>query len=69
MAAAGLWTTATDVAKMGIELLKVLNHKKASTLFAEETIEAMLQPQLDYQKVGENDFVGLGFFCYPLCQG
>lgn len=63
MAAAGLWTTATDLAKVGVELLKVLHGRKAHSLLTKETIEAMLRPQLDSQKVGEGDFVGLGFFC------
>lgn len=62
MAAAGLWTTATDLAKVGIELLQVLHARKAHTLLTPEAIETMLHPQLDYQKVGEGEFVGLGFF-------
>jgi hypothetical protein len=63
MAAAGLWTSATDLAKVGVELQKVLHDRKAPTLLNKETIETMLRPQLDHQKVGEGDFVGLGFFC------
>jgi CubicO group peptidase (beta-lactamase class C family) len=63
MAAAGLWTTATDLAKAGVELLQVLNARKAPALLAQETIEAVLRPQLDHQKVGEGEFAGIGFFC------
>jgi CubicO group peptidase (beta-lactamase class C family) len=63
MAAAGLWTTATDLAKVGVALLEVLHDRKAPTLLTKETIETMLCPQLDYQKMGEDNFVGLGFFC------
>lgn len=63
MAAAGLWTTATYLAKVGVELLQVLNHKKIPTLLMRETIEAMLSPQLEDQKIGEGDYIGLGFFC------
>ena len=63
MAAAGLWTTATDLAKVGVELQKVLHDRKAQALLTKETIETMLRPQLDHQKVGEGEFVGLGFFC------
>ena len=63
MAAAGLWTTATDLAKVGVELLKVLHDRATPTLLTKATIETMLRPQLDHQKVGEGDFVGLGFFC------
>ena len=63
MAAAGLWTTATDLAKVGVELLQVLHSRKEPTLLTKETIGAMLRPQLDHQKIGEGEFVGLGFFC------
>jgi CubicO group peptidase (beta-lactamase class C family) len=63
MAAAGLWTTATDLARVGVELLQVLHAKKAHTLLTQEAIETMLRPQLDHQKVGEGDFLGIGFFC------
>jgi CubicO group peptidase (beta-lactamase class C family) len=63
MAAAGLWTTAADLAKVGVELLQVLQARKARSLLTSETIQTMLHPQLDHQKVGEGDFVGLGFFC------
>ena len=63
MAAAGLWTTAGDLATIGVELLKVLHDRKTSTVLTKETIESMLRPQLDYQKIGEGEFVGLGFFC------
>lgn len=63
MAAAGLWTTATDLAKVGVELLKVLHDRKEHALLTKETIETMLRPQLDNQKIGEGDFVGLSFFC------
>jgi len=63
MAAAGLWTTATDLAKVGVELMQVLHARKEHTLLTKETIESMLGPQLDDQKIGEGEFVGLGFFC------
>lgn len=63
MAAAGLWTTATDLAKVGVELLQVLHARKAQALLSKESIETMLRPQLEHQKVGEGEFVGVGFFC------
>jgi CubicO group peptidase (beta-lactamase class C family) len=63
MAAAGLWTTATDLAKVGVELLNALHGRKGHTLLTKETVETMLLPQLADQKVGEGNFVGLGFFC------
>lgn len=61
MAAAGLWTTATDLAKVGAELLQVVHDRKLPSLLAREVIEAMLLPQLGQQKAGE--FYGLGFSC------
>jgi CubicO group peptidase (beta-lactamase class C family) len=63
MAAAGLWTTAADLAKVGVELLKVLHDRKKPVVLAKETIETMLQPQLNHQKAGEGLFAGLGFLC------
>jgi CubicO group peptidase (beta-lactamase class C family) len=66
MAAAGLWTTATDLATVGVELMSVLHDnktRKKPALLTKETIEAMLLPQLEYQKVGECEFMGLGFGC------
>jgi CubicO group peptidase (beta-lactamase class C family) len=63
MAAAGLWTTATDLATVGVELMRALHEKKKHPILTKETIEAMLLPQLAHQKAGEGEFVGLGFFC------
>jgi CubicO group peptidase (beta-lactamase class C family) len=63
MAAAGLWTTATDLAKVGVELLQVLHARKTQVLLSKESIETMLRPQLEHQNVGEGEFVGVGFFC------
>jgi len=37
MAAAGLWITATDLATIGVELLKVLHARNAPTLLTKET--------------------------------
>jgi CubicO group peptidase (beta-lactamase class C family) len=62
MAAAGLWTTATDLAKVGVELLKAL-HGKPHNLLAKETVDAMLSPQLPGQDEEEGEYAGLGFFC------
>ncbi|NMG19193.1 serine hydrolase domain-containing protein [Brasilonema bromeliae] len=70
MAAAGLWTTATDLAKVGVEILRVLRGLPA-TVWSKETIEEMLRPQQPEQTQGANEsfvglgnglFVGLGFF-------
>jgi len=54
MAAAGLWTTAADLARAGIELQKTLRGDPPR-LLKRETIAEMLKPQ-----VGEN--MGIGFF-------
>jgi CubicO group peptidase (beta-lactamase class C family) len=62
MAAAGLWTTPSDLASIGVELLRALCGKSDSFL-SSATIEQMLQPQLKHQKAGEGEYVGLGFFC------
>jgi CubicO group peptidase (beta-lactamase class C family) len=53
MAAAGLWTTATDLAKFGIEIA-LSNQGKANHVLDEATTREMLKPQIDQ--------VGLGFF-------
>lgn len=63
MAAAGLWTTATDLAKAGVELLQVLNDKKQPALLAKETILSMLRPQSPDQEGLKTEFYGLGFAC------
>ncbi|MEI6518889.1 MAG: serine hydrolase [bacterium] len=62
MAAAGLWTTASDLAKVGVELMGVLQEKKAPRLLSRHTVKAMLTPQLPDQQEGQHYF-GLGFEC------
>jgi CubicO group peptidase (beta-lactamase class C family) len=70
MAAAGLWTTASDLAQVVVELLRVL-HGLRATVWSQETIEEMLRPQQAEQTQGASEsfvglgnglFVGLGFF-------
>jgi len=53
MAAAGLWTTPTDLAKFGIEIA-LSKHGKANHVLSEAMTREMLKPQLEQ--------VGLGFF-------
>jgi len=53
MAAAGLWTNATDLAKFGIEIA-LSKQGKANRVLSEATTQEMLKPQIDQ--------VGLGFF-------
>ncbi|MGC1644379.1 MAG: serine hydrolase, partial [Candidatus Sulfotelmatobacter sp.] len=53
MAAAGLWTTATDLAKFGIEIA-LSKQGKANRVLSEATTQEMLKPQIEQ--------IGLGFF-------
>lgn len=53
MAAAGLWTTATDLAKFGIEIA-LSKQGKANHVLSEAATREMLKPQIEQ--------VGLGFF-------
>ncbi len=62
MAAAGLWTTASDLAKLGISLLKCLRDPDSSVVLSQTSIEAMVEPELGGQTVREGEKVGLGFF-------
>ena len=61
MGAAGLWTTASDLALAGMELLKITNNKPSEFL-SKQTVDSMLQPQIAEQGK-EKDYSGLGFFC------
>lgn len=57
MAAAGLWTTATDLAKFGIEIA-LSDHGKANHVLTEATTREMLKPQIE--QVGLGLFLGAG---------
>ena len=62
MAAAGLWTTAADLALLGAELMRALRGEASKLALASETASSMLRPQLPDQEIGQ-EFVGLGWFC------
>jgi CubicO group peptidase (beta-lactamase class C family) len=62
MAAAGLWTTAGDLARLGTEVMRTLRGDRSTLGLKQDTVAEMLRPQLPDQKVGQ-DFVGLGWFC------
>ena len=62
MAAAGLWTTACDLARLGVEVMRTLRGNPSPLGLGRGTIEQMLRPQLPGQSVGK-DFCGLGWFC------
>jgi CubicO group peptidase (beta-lactamase class C family) len=70
MAAAGLWTTPSDLVKVGVEFMGVLRGLTAA-VWSKETVEEMLRPQQPEQTQGADEsfiglgnglFVGLGFF-------
>jgi CubicO group peptidase (beta-lactamase class C family) len=62
MAAAGLWTTAADLARLGAAVMRALRGDVTNLALGREAIADMLRPQLRDQSVGQ-DFVGLGWFC------
>jgi len=62
MAAAGLWTTAGDLARLAVELMRTLQGERSALPLRTETAAAMLRPQLSDQSIGEH-FVGLGWYC------
>jgi CubicO group peptidase (beta-lactamase class C family) len=62
MAAAGLWTTAADLAHLGATLMRALRGEATGLGLTRESIAAMLRPQLPDQTDG-GEFVGLGWFC------
>jgi CubicO group peptidase (beta-lactamase class C family) len=62
MAAAGLWTSAADLALLGVEVMRALRGNPSKLGLASETVSSMLRPQLPNQETGQ-EFVGLGWFC------
>jgi CubicO group peptidase (beta-lactamase class C family) len=62
MAAAGLWTTAGDLALLGSEMMRALRGDASRLALTPETVSSMLRPQLRNQEIGQ-EFVGLGWFC------
>lgn len=62
MAAAGLWSTAPDLARLGAALMRCLRGEITALRLSRESLAAMLRPQLPDQAEG-GDFVGLGWFC------
>jgi CubicO group peptidase (beta-lactamase class C family) len=59
MAAAGLWTTPADLARLGLELLRAADGRP-SKVIGQETAKAMLQPQ--HPGTGEGYRPTIGFF-------
>jgi CubicO group peptidase (beta-lactamase class C family) len=62
IAAAGLWTTASDMAGLGVHLLRIWRGETSPLGLDREAFEAMLRPQLPGQEVVQ-PFRGLGWNC------
>ena len=60
MAAAGLWTTPSDLANLVIDLQNAMAGK-SGTLLSRQSVEQMLTPQVP-NSYGWSEMVGLGFF-------
>jgi len=61
-AAAGLWTTAEDLARLGVAVLRSLRGDASPLGISQAAMAAMLQPPLPDQQIGQ-DFHGLGWSC------
>jgi hypothetical protein len=61
MAAAGLWTTAGDLARIGCEFLRILRGESSPLGFSAGLAAEMLKPQLPTALEGA--FTGLGWVC------
>jgi len=62
MGAAGLWTTADDLARMGVALMRGLQGETSNLGLSREDLLAMLRPQLPNQPA-TGEFFGLGWQC------
>jgi CubicO group peptidase (beta-lactamase class C family) len=62
LAAAGLWTTAGDLARIGCAFLDGLRDDRSTLGLSRESSAAMLRPQLPADPKS-GDFVGLGWYC------
>jgi CubicO group peptidase (beta-lactamase class C family) len=61
-AAAGLWTTAGDLARVGAEFLRALQGRQTALGLSPKTAAEMLRSQLPDHKAGD-DYVGLTWWC------
>jgi len=62
MAAAGLWSTPTDLATFGLALQKGLRGDDTGFL-TKQSVETLLSPVLQADKDSNNGYCALGFFC------
>jgi hypothetical protein len=58
MAAAGLWTTPSDLGRLALDLQRAISHEKG-TLLSHDTVQQMLTP---HANAGDRGRVGLGVF-------
>ena len=63
MAAAGLWTTARDIARLGVAVMRGPRGEASPLGLSQENLLEMVRPQLPDHVAG-TDFVGLGWFCF-----
>jgi CubicO group peptidase (beta-lactamase class C family) len=63
MAAAGLWSTARDIARLGVAVMRGLRGEDSRFGLSQESLSEMMRPPLPNHASG-TDFVGLGWFCY-----
>lgn len=61
MAAAGLWTTPSDLARVALDLQRALA-RRPGTLLSPEMVRMMLAPQFDQPTDDLDERIGLGFF-------
>lgn len=62
MGAAGLWTTAGDLGRLSVALMRGLRGENSGLGLSRDSLSAMLLPQLPDLASG-NEFVGLGWQC------
>jgi hypothetical protein len=63
MAAAGLWTTPTDLARLGVHFMRTLKAEKSFIGLSEKGAAAMLSPQIPTE-ISKPSFAGLGWTCH-----
>jgi CubicO group peptidase (beta-lactamase class C family) len=61
-AAAGLWTTAGDLARIGVDFLRALKGQDCRLGLSAESAAQMLRPQIHGDQEGD-DYVGLAWWC------
>jgi len=62
-AAAGLWTTAADLARLASELMRILRGDASALGIDRDAISEMLMPQLPDQKA-DGRYYGIGWLCF-----